>query len=291
MAAKLSEQQLAQKYGYALAFFKMHPELTSLLRSAVSLQWTAEEFAARFANTKWYRANTAAFKEWKALLAKNPGEAENQVRLKHADLIAQAEQLGINTTTSRLRSLAQTAVMLKWDEGTLRRALAEEMHYKPKGDLRGDAGAAETNIRELSADYGVTLGEQTSFDLTKKVIAGTLSREGVEEWIRAQAISRFPGLTEQLKAGMTVKELASPYITAQANVLEIDESAIDLRTDQSIQKALQNIDPATNKPVVKPLWAYEKELRQDPRWMKTKNARDSVLGAGQQVLRDWGLIS
>ena len=38
-----------------------------------------------------------------------------------------------------------------------------------------------------------------------------------------------------------------------------------------------------------PIWQFEQELRNDPRWEYTDNARATVDSLSLKVLRDWGM--
>ena len=58
----------------------------------------------------------------------------------------------------------------------------------------------------------------------------------------------------------------------------------------TIRKALGSSGDKDGKPGSTPLWQFEQELRQDPRYMKTQKAQDSTMAVGHQVLRDMGLV-
>ena len=83
-----------------------------------------------------------------------------------------------------------------------------------------------------------------------------------------------------------------------ANLLEIDPSQINFMKDPMISKALQYRDPSSGQgqsgsagqPGVMPLWQFQQQVRQDPRWQYTDNARQEVMGMAHSVLQDWGLM-
>jgi hypothetical protein len=39
------------------------------------------------------------------------------------------------------------------------------------------------------------------------------------------------------------------------------------------------------------MWQYQQQLRQDPRWGQTDNAREEVNGIAHGILRDFGVMS
>jgi hypothetical protein len=71
-------------------------------------------------------------------------------------------------------------------------------------------------------------------------------------------------------------------------VLELPGTQIDFAKDPSIKKALQYKDPKTGQPQVKPLWQFERELKDDSRWQYTKQAKNETYAILQQVGQDWG---
>jgi hypothetical protein len=86
---------------------------------------------------------------------------------------------------------------------------------------------------------------------------------------------------------MTVKQIASPYVNSMANILEVPQDSLSLN-DPTINKALTNIDQ-TGKQTAVPLWQFETNLRQDPRWATTKNAKDTLDSTAHSILQNFGL--
>ena len=100
---------------------------------------------------------------------------------------------------------------------------------------------------------------------------GTLS--AWESMLKNYAMQKYSPFADRIKAGETVNDIAKPYIDAYKEVMEQDTTM----SDAAIQKALQG-DVADSKvgPQAKPVWQFQQELRQDPRWGYTQNARESV---------------
>jgi hypothetical protein len=88
---------------------------------------------------------------------------------------------------------------------------------------------------------------------------------------------------------MTVAEIANPYIRSMATLLELNDADIDL-FDPTIRAALTG-RTQDGTPAVKPIWQFENEVRSDSRWLNTNNARDSLDGVGNSILKMWGLVS
>jgi len=292
VAPTINANDLAAKYGYAASFFNADPELKKLLAAAVKAQWSPEEFSARFMNSGWYKNHSSSLKDLLALKAKEPAEYNKRMSDSLANMQTEAGKLGITVDPARLKSMATNAVLYAWDQGQIDRAFAAEMKYNPNGQPGGDVGSMQSQIRQNAADYGITLGDQDIFSMAQKIVGGSLDQEGALEHIKQLAAGRYPGLQDEIKKGLSVREAASTYVQSQARILEVDPNQIDLATDPNLQKALQARGP-DGKPIPGgvPLWQYEQQLKQDPKWLQTNNARQDMNGVANKVLKDFGLVS
>jgi len=100
-------------------------------------------------------------------------------------------------------------------------------------------------------------------------------------------VSSFPGLKDQIANGMSVRDAASPYLSGMSSILEVNPESVDL-FDPTIRKALTSTD-ANGKSVLTPLWQFESQLKKDPRWLQTNNARDDLMSTTHGLLQSWGL--
>lgn len=197
-----------------------------------------------------------------------------------------AVKYGISLSDKEARNLAAQSVNQGWDAATL----AEEVARKGRVEgLTGDAAKTVDDLREYANNYGVQYNDDWYNNSAKAVLEGRESLDTFQNLIRDTAKSRYAGFAGQIDAGLNVKQAASPYLQSMASILEIDPNAISLN-DPTITKALTSVDPE-GKPVVTPIWQFERELKQDPRWRYTKNAQEELIGTGMQVLRDFGLVS
>jgi hypothetical protein len=69
-----------------------------------------------------------------------------------------------------------------------------------------------------------------------------------------------------------------------AATLEISDKDVKL-SDSYIKKALEGANGERT-----PLWQFEKMLKDDPRWDKTKQARNETYDLLAQVGKDWGFV-
>ena len=109
--------------------------------------------------------------------------------------------------------------------------------------------------------------------------------------IKDQAKLDWSGYADKIDKGFKVSDIVSPYINSMARILEIDPNAVDISTDPYIKKAAGlTVGPdGTSQPM--PTWQFENLLRQDPKWLQTNNARDSLMSTGLDFLKSFGLAN
>lgn len=288
-STSLDAKQLAQRYGYSMVFFNGNKELSGLIGQAVTGQWTPEEFGARLRNTKWYKTYSSSYREWYALEHTDGATAIARKSATITQLQAQANKLGIKIDSKRLTDMAWRVNAYGWTPDQVNVALAAEMHYDPKQGLVGDTAAMESAIKQQAAAYGITLSAQDTYGYVQKIVAGRMTQDGVVEYLKKMAKSKYPGIADDIEKGMTVMDYAAPYIQSQARLLEIEPADVHL-DDPLLAKALQFRDPKTGAAgAPMSLFDYETSIKSDPRWMKTKNARDDLMTGAHKVLTDWGL--
>ena len=155
---------------------------------------------------------------------------------------------------------------------------------KPIG---GSTLGSVQSLKEYADAFGMSYSQRSLDAWSQGIFSGTTTAEDIQAQIRRDSASAFPGYADQINKGTSVEALASAYKSSMANILEIDADTITFN-DPTLRRALQYIG-ADGKPAVKPIWQFETELRQDPRWEKTDNARKTVDSLSLKVLRDLGL--
>ena len=150
----------------------------------------------------------------------------------------------------------------------------------------GPSGRYFTEVKNLAARNGIMLSDSAATEYANKIVAGVLDADTAFNTIRESAASAFPQLADKIKSGIDLKTLADPYIQSMSNILEIPSTAVDL-FDPKIRSALSYTLP-DGKVGTKSIYEFEKELRQDPRWQYTSNAKKTVADATLRVLQDFG---
>lgn len=284
----LSKRQLALDYGFSLEVLKQHPQLWHLFQQTVANDWTQEKFNAELYNTTWYKNHSATQRAAEVGKATDPAEYRAKLNQARANVRDAAVAMGAQLTPEQLAKISTNVLTFGWNAAQIRDTLAGAVKAGAEGTYGGDAAANADQLRALARANGVKLGDQTLQSWIGRLAAGE-SIDGFEEYVRKMASSAFPQFAEQLKAGQNLEDVADPYRQQMASTLEINPAEIDL-FDPTIRKAMQATDP-DGKPMTKPLWKFEQDLKQDPRWRKTNGARDELMSAGQKVLADFGLTS
>jgi hypothetical protein len=228
------------------------------------------------------------------------------------------EQLGRKATDAekkdfytRLRKEEQTAGVTTTTGDTTRTSVGRGLRTVDRQRIMGDVlrpaadlmsgddlvksgGMLGTYISKLQAtarNYGLTY----SPDMAKKNIlnnyqaGGTLttgSLDAEELAIKSMAKTMYPNLGKLIDSGVKVSSLADQYAYYMGQTLELPDNSIDITRDTHIQNALKNggSDGSMN------LNDFQLSLRKDPRWAKTKNAKEEASGYVNTILSSFGLV-
>lgn len=289
---KLNAQDLAASYNYAYALLQSDPELKKMFNLALTDktgQWTAAKFVAKLRTTDWYRKHSETWRTSEALRITDPEAYKAKVAETKASVIAMASSMGASLTDKEINDYASLIYRSGYSEQQARAALAA--HIDPPampGGLTGDAGKVEDQLRATALRNGQSYSDSFYLQAAQQVVAGSADIQHWEDQIRQQAATAYPVFADKITAGMDVADLASGYVNKQAEVLEVDPSSITL-ADPHIKQALGGIDE-TGNPTAMGMWDFEKSLRADPRWQRTKGARDQTDSATVAILQSFGFM-
>jgi len=155
--------------------------------------------------------------------------------------------------------------------------------------LKGGSKAAQdvNSVLAYAKSYGVTLSNK---DALKYVSASYKNNDKDTSKINAKllAVSKatYSNLSDVLSEQVDLDDLSANYKSTMRQILEIPDSQIDV-LNPTIQLALKNNG---NKGAMN-LTEFERVLKQDPRWGKTANARETASNYANSILRNFGLIA
>lgn len=289
---QISDEQMAAGYGWSYAFLKQNPELYKVFKSAVAEGWGAPLFVAKVRNTKWYRTLSEPTRQYEVLRATDPAEWNRRIEQASASVSTVYQQLyGSKPPAKLLRNMAGLTFKLGYSEEQVRDMVGRAANASNlmRNGIGGTLGEAEQAIRKSMEDYGVDLSDSWMSRQLNYIATGRADTGATIDYLRNVAKNKYRAFAQQIDQGMTVRDIAEPYRQLMAKTLEISDGQLTV-SDKTIQRALLAVDDK-NQPAAKPLWQFEQDLKNDPRWNKTQNAQDAIMSAGRKVLNDMGFSS
>lgn len=166
--------------------------------------------------------------------------------------------------------------------------------YNPaSGTPQGDLAANVINLRGVTNDWGMS-GVYTDKQLQDYALKMQQGVSGYDinsftSQQRANAIATYKPFADALSKGnQTLAQLASPYITTMAGLLEIDPSNIDLGSTTGYGSIVSKAMMGDGTTAVDPL-SFANQVRSLPQWLNTQNAQKTLLSAGDQIIAKLGL--
>lgn len=152
----------------------------------------------------------------------------------------------------------------------------------------GDAANLINGVMSEARNYGIALSPKDAKGyIAEQLKAGTAGdTKKLKSKILTLSKAAYSNLSDVLSEDVNLKELSGNLIYNMAQTLELNQDAIDV-LDPTIQTALKNNG---NKGTMN-LTEFDKMLRNDGRWAKTKNAREEAANYAYEVLKDFGLMA
>lgn len=286
----ISKAEMAANYGWALSFLKSNKELWKLFNKAVDKNYNVNRFVAELRNTKWFKKHSDTYRQQAVLQKTDPATFKQNSAAMRNKIHDMATAAGADLTSKELDMISHNAQFFGWDEGMIKNSLANYIDQMGQsGHYGGDAGQAEGELRDYAYKMGLKLNDSSVKGWLQNIVKGDQTTQDYKAYLQGEAQKSFPALSDHIKSGQTVYDLASPYMQSMSNILEVPQNSVDL-FDPTVRKALQTQLP-DGKVGMDPLYDFERKLRQDPRWLSTNNARQSLMGTTKQVLQDFGFQS
>lgn len=285
--AKLSMEELRAQYPWAAAIMDTDPQILGLFKEALKSDWSGDKFNAKLQATQWYQSHSASFREATALKQADPATWNQQLSSRVTYVQAQAQKVGARISRQQAATLAEQAIFSGWDDAQVQQILGGYITYSSGARLGGAAGETELQLKKLASANGVDYSDDFYLSAARQVATGDAMIEDWEAQIRETAAQTYKPWAAQIRNGMDVRDLASPYIRTMEQILEIPEWQISLK-DPTLRKAIANVSPE-GEMAVSPLWQFERELRRDSRWVGTKGAQNEITNVADNLLKAWGL--
>lgn len=269
------------------------PELRTLINQAVAGNWTAQKFQDQVENSTWWKSHSDTARSVIIQQANDPAAYHQRWSTAAHSVVDLAHQLGFAINGATAQAIATSALLSghENDQAWLTHALSGHENYSHTSSTSGFTGQMAGTIQQLQSmagDYGMNLTPAQAAEYAQAVVSGNTTIDTYKNRMISWAASTFPSLAKEIQTGTTVKDLATPYVQSMSNLLEIDPASLGVYTP-AIRKAMQGVtDPHTGTRASVPLWQFEDQVRQDPRWQYTQNARDTVSQALVKLGADFG---
>lgn len=291
---ELDERQFAAEYGLSWDLLQQVPELKALVKDAIKKGESGSRFSARLENTNWWRTTTDSQRKFIHLRSTDPATWKQQWDAASFRVNQIAQRAGLpnlldqGTELGSMRPLLQQAVWAVmsdgWSDDRIKSWFGSQLSFQSGQPLGGDAAGIHDKLHALTYANGQNYGDSWYNWWISAIVGGSQTMETAEQSVRQIAATQYSAFAPQIKAGMNAIDLASPYIRAVSTLLELPEGGVGL-SDKNVQAAMsgkqQDGSPYS-------LWQLENDVRSDPRWLKTNNAREDATKQARQVLSDWG---
>lgn len=267
------------------------PDIASLIikASAPGAQWTSQKLQAEIEGTDWWKQTSQPGRNWQILQLTQPGEAARQSAQTAVQVHQLAATEGINLSPLDLANLVQKAQANSWNAAQIQQAVGGQA-----GEKQLHAGTIQnttTQLQSTAAQYGVPVSPHTAFAWAQRIAEGTATTDGFTAYAKDQAKVLYPTLTQHLDQGMTVRQLADPYLQIAGQTLGIDPNRLEL-TDPKWIAALQakNEKGQVTGPMSQQDW--QTKIMTDPtyRYDHSANARAAANNLVQQLGTAFGVM-
>lgn len=294
-----SAADIKAQYGFVTALARAIPEIGRLINKAVKQKWTAERMQMEVANTRWWKTTAAPTRQWLTQKIADPASATQALQAGGANVGTVAAGLGLPVSSAKAQELWLYSQLHGYDEAATRGLIFR--HLQKFGGLPGDDqasgeyGTLLSQAREMAAAYNYNprdLAAQVRAAAGSGLAAGDPGQDHLAGWqtkLRNYAKSKYAAFADRIDQGETVMDIAQPYIDVYSQTLEVNSQDVSL-DDRYIQKALQGQSQAGKPPASQPVWQFQQELRKDPRWGFTQNARQAAAETATVIGRAFGMI-
>jgi hypothetical protein len=212
-------EEALDQYGFVGVMVKNNPELKPLLDKAIKGEWDSARFQRELANTAWYQRYSERQRAIGVQKATDPATWAKTLEAKKLEVSALANRMGITLGTN-VGLWAERAIANEWDEGALRAAWSNTrgltFAYGKDGGLTGESGQIDAHIRETYAAYGIPVSNDRIKQVARWIIGGQNTLEGIDNEVRAQAKKQYAQFASEFDQGMTLKDIADPYVQTMA---------------------------------------------------------------------------
>jgi hypothetical protein len=271
------------------------PALQNLVNQAIAHGWSANRFQNAVQDSDWWKNHSATARAVIIQRANDPQSYRQSLHNTTATVSSLAHNLGFHLSSSQLNAISLHALMTGNDgnQNWLTQQIGARQsygHVKDTSSLNGGMATAAQQVEQMAAQYGFKYSPAQIAARAQQIVMGNQTIDAYQEDLKKWAKGAFPPLADQIDRGMTVHDLAAPYVSSMSQLLELDPGTLDA-FNPAIRRAMQGVVPAGGKPGQKEamnLNDFEEQVRRDPRWQYTQNAKDTMSSVLVKIGQDFG---
>jgi hypothetical protein len=292
---QLNFDVLGQQWAWVRALIEDDEEIAGIFKKASDQGfWESPQGIANFQNevrqSRWWQTSNSFFREAYRIEKTDPGTFAELLKDARDAVTELARVNGVTLQGAEIDDFARKYIYEGWGqrpggEANFIRQIANRIQYQtdPQTGVRrltGQASNIEENLRNIARNNGLRFDDQYYLSEAVSVLSGFKTEDEALRDLREQAASRWPAYADRIRSGQDARVLASGYINMMAEELELDPASIQLN-DPYIQEALGGQIG---------LGDFYQKVRQDPRWMNTRNAQNSIASTATKVMEMFGLV-
>jgi len=289
----ISTQDAMSAYGFVYTLANSIPDLKKILDDAIQNDWAPDRLTATIQSSPWWNTHADTVRNLVQLQATDPATYDRNLANARDLILLKGDQLGrgMNQQTVAALALRTLTENASWDDSRVTQLVTDnsQLRYGDTGAHEGTAAQLYDHMTTVAQNYGVAYSQSWLDGMVSNVQSGRDSLDGWENVMRARAKAAFPQFADQIDAGMTVRDIADPYISTYAQTLEVPETQVTLK-DSYIQKALSQAGQDGQTRASMPLWQFQRMLKDDPRYDRTQQAKSDAFTTLNKIGADFGFV-
>lgn len=276
---------------------KQKKQIDDLIAKAKQEKWNEATFMEAMKNTSWWQATFPTLRQF-FLDSHDPRNAATFAQTmvnKYDSVVANMDLLGIKVNdidpvTGKvidnreiIKGIAAQALQNGWDDNQIKQHLATKSEIIFTGG--GQLGGYLDQIKRQALNYGISLDANQLSTINHDLLNPMDGKDA--QWylnnIKQQAIDANPAFASSLKEGRTLYDVTSSYRKTMSDLLEVDPTNI---TWNDLMSKVMNKD----KGVAYTLSDFTKQVKQDPLWQKTKNAKETYSNMALDLMKQFGFM-
>jgi hypothetical protein len=238
-----------------------------------------------FATYSDEQAKERAISAYNAILGRTPTDEEQKLFIKALRAGAKAAP----SITKYSASGRTTKTQQGFDERAFIAGYMSDKIPDPSEDLDGVAGQVQDLIDNYRQQYGVNPTQSFVTSSIRSIISATdpaSAKANLEQQLKEQAQILYPALKDKIDAGLSVRAIADPFISTYSKLMEENDLNVGL-DNRFVKQALSNKNEKGEYQIMDED-SFARGIRSTDEWLNTRNAKESMLSAADQVLKQFG---